>query len=106
MNEIERSSGNVYAYIGVGDADEMLVKAQLAASIQKILNTRNLTQTQAAEILGLPQPKLSRILHGHFRGVSEAKMMDCIARLGQDVRIVIGPEHRTGHGGRVEVVHA
>ena len=106
MSEIEVSNGNVYADIGVEKPDEMLVKAQLAASIQGLLNTRNLTQTQAAEILGLPQPKLSRMLHGHFRGISEAKMMDCITRLGRDVRIVIGPEHRTGQAGRVEVVHA
>ena len=106
MSEIEVSSGNVYADIGVENADEMLVKAQLAASIQEILSSRNLTQTQAAEILGLPQPKLSRMLHGHFRGISEAKMMDCITRLGRDVQIVIGPEHRAGQAGRVAVVHA
>ena len=105
MSEIEVSSGNVYADIGVENADEMLVKAQLAASIQEILNSKKLTQTQAAEILGLPQPKLSRMLHGHFRGISETKMMDCITRLGRDVQIVIGPEHRTGQTGRVEVVH-
>ena len=106
MSEIEISSGNVYVDTGVENADEMLVKAQLAASIQEILSNRNLTQTQAAEILGLPQPKLSRMLHGHFRGISEAKMMDCITRLGRDVRIVIGSEHRTDHIGRIEVVHA
>ena len=88
--------------ISANNADEMLVKAQLAASIKDILNTRNLTQAQAAEMLGLPQPKLSRLLHGHFRGVSEAKMMDCIARLGRDVRIVIGPEHRTGRQGALK----
>ena len=106
MSEIEVSSGNVYADIGVENADEVLVKAQLAASIQEILCARSLTQTQAAEILGLPQPKLSRMLHGHFRGISEAKMMDCITRLGRDIRIVIGPEHQIGQTGRVEVVHA
>jgi predicted XRE-type DNA-binding protein len=106
MSDIEISSGNAYADIGVENADEMLVKAQLAASIKGILDTRNLTQTEAAKILGLPQPKLSRMLHGHFRGVSEAKMMDCITRLGRDVRIVIGSEHRTGQNGRVEVIHA
>ena len=104
MSEIEISSGNVYADIGVENADEMLVKAQLAASIQEILDNRQLTQTQAAEILGLPQPKLSRMLHGHFRGISETKMMDCLTRLGRDVRIVIGPEYRAGQPGRVEVV--
>ena len=106
MSDIEISNGNVYDDIGVEKPAEMLVKAQLAASIQGLLQTRNLTQTQMAEILGLPQPKLSRMLHGHFRGISEAKMMDCITRLGRDVRIVIGPAQRTGQTGRVEVVHA
>ena len=86
MNELEISSGNVYADISAENADEMLVKAQLVASIQEtqaeeILNSRQLTQTQAAKILGLPQLKLSRILHGHFRGISEAKMMACLTRL-------------------------
>ena len=106
MSDIEISSGNVFADIGVENADEMLVKAQLVASIQDILNSKNLTQTQAAKTLDLPQPELSRILQGHFRGISEAKMMDCITRLGRDVRIVIGPEHRAGQVGRVTVVRA
>lgn len=102
--DIEISGGNVYADIGAENAEEMLVKAQLAASIQEILNARSLTQTQAAELLGLPQPKLSRLLHGHFRGISEAKMMECITRLGHDVQIVIGPMR--GQAGRVAVVHS
>ena len=106
MYDIEASTGNVYADTDVENADEMLVKAQLAATIQDILNTRNLTQTQAAEILGLPQPRLPWLLNGHFRGISEAKIMDCIARLGRDVRIVISPAHRADQTGRVEVVQA
>ena len=106
QKNLDSGAGSRHADIGVENADEMLVKAQLAASIQEILSSRNLTQTQAAEILGLPQPKLSRMLHGHFRGISEAKMMDCITRLGRDVQIVIGPEHQTGQTGRVEVVYA
>lgn len=106
MSDLEISSGNIYTDLGMENADEMLVKAQLAASIREILDTKDLTQTKAAEILGLPQPKLSQLLNGHFRGISEAKMMDCIARLGRDVQIVIGPMHRSGQTGRVEVVRA
>ncbi len=102
--DIEVSSGNVYADISAENADEMLVKAQLAATIHEILSSKGLTQMQAAEVLGLSQPKLSRLLHGHFRGISEAKMMDCITRLGRDVRIVIGPVHNAGQTGRVEVI--
>jgi len=106
MCDIVLSNGNVYADIGAANADEMFVKAQLAACIKGILDSQNLTQRQAAGILGLPQPKLSRLLQGHFRGISQAKMMDCIVRLGRHVRIVIGPEYQTGQNRRVEVVHA
>ena len=90
---IEMSSGNVYADIGVPDAEEMLLKAQLASRIADMIQSKALTQTQAAELLGIPQPKLSLMLRGQFRGISEAKMLECLARLGRDVQIVIGPEH-------------
>jgi predicted XRE-type DNA-binding protein len=104
--EIEKSSGNVYADMGVADADEMLVKAKLASKIGEILEARGWSQMEAAEVLGLPQPKLSNMLRGHFRGISEAKMMDCLTRLGRDVRIVIGKESRKATTGRVIVVSA
>ena len=90
---IEMSSGNVYADIGVPDAEEMLLKAQLASRIAALIQGKGLTQSQAAELLGIPQPKLSLMLRGQFRGISEAKMLECLARLGRDIRIVIGPEH-------------
>ena len=90
---IEMSSGNVYADIGVPDTEEMLLKAQLASRIADMIQGKGLTQSQAAELLGIPQPKLSMMLRGQFRGISEAKMLECLARLGRDIRIVIGPEH-------------
>ncbi len=99
---IEMSSGNVYADIGVPDAEEMLLKAQLASRIADMIQSKALTQTQAAELLGIPQPKLSLMLRGQFRGISEAKMLECLARLGRDIQIVIGPEH-AGTGNIVVV---
>ena len=105
MEEIIKGSGNVYADIGVPDAESMLVKAQLAAAIRKAIAAKELTQQRAAEIVGMTQPKLSHMLHGHFRGISEAKMMACLARLGRDVKIVVGrnrPRRRTT--GRVSVL--
>jgi predicted XRE-type DNA-binding protein len=108
MNDTEMSisSGNVYEDLDMENAAEMLVKAQLASTIQDILDSRGLTQTQAAELMGLPQPKLSCLLKGQFRGISEFKMMDCITRLGRDVRIVIGNEQpNVTARGRVAVVH-
>jgi len=90
MDEIERGCGNVYADLSFPDADKMLVKANLVTVIRKTITSRKLTQLQASEIVGMPQPRLSSMLGGHFRGISEAKMIDCLARLGHDVRIVVG----------------
>ncbi|MDD5375548.1 helix-turn-helix transcriptional regulator [Acidithiobacillus sp.] len=99
---IEMSSGNVYADIGAPDAEEMLLKAQLAPRIADMIQSKGFTQSQAAELLGIPQPKLSLMLRGQFRGISEAKMLECLARLGRDIQIVIGPEH-AGTGNIVVV---
>lgn len=106
MIEIEKSSGNVYADLGMPDAGAMQVKARLALKIGEIIKARRWSQQQAAEVLGITQPKLSGMLRGQFRGISEAKMMDCLARLGRDVKIVIGKPHRTRAAGHVEVEFA
>ncbi|OTP74511.1 helix-turn-helix domain-containing protein [Caballeronia sordidicola] len=104
MTDYEESSGNVYADLGTADAEEMLVKAQLASKIGEIIKGRRWTQQQAAEVLGMTQPKLSILLRGQFRGVSEAKMLECLAKLGRDVKIVVGPARRSTKPGHVEVV--
>ncbi|WP_275099368.1 helix-turn-helix domain-containing protein [Sedimenticola hydrogenitrophicus] len=104
MIKFEQSTGNVYADLGHEDADEMLVKAQLATKIAEIIKARKWTQQKAADVLGLSQPKLSKMLRGQFRGISEAKMLDCLARLGRDVQIVVGPARRNTSAGRIAVV--
>ncbi|HEY1209341.1 MAG TPA: helix-turn-helix transcriptional regulator [Terracidiphilus sp.] len=96
---------NVYAELGFKDADEMLVKAQLVIQIAQILRERGWSQQQAAKVLGMTQPKLSKMLRGQFRGISEMKMMDCLVRLGRPVKIVVGPESKAADE-RVEVVAA
>ena len=106
MIEIEESSGNVYADLGRPDAAEMQLKAQLASKITDIIKHRHLTQQQAAEILGLPQPKISGLMHGQFRGISEAKMIECLNRLGRDVQIVVRKAPRSHETGRTRVVLA
>jgi predicted XRE-type DNA-binding protein len=98
---VEKSSGNVYADLEYRDSESMLVKAQLAAKIAEILQRRALTQTHAAEILGLTQPKVSAILTGRFRGISEHRLLECLTRLGRDVHIVIKPAPRSRSNGRL-----
>ena len=106
MNKIEKGCMNVYADLGVVDADEMLVKAQLAAKIAEIIKLRKLTQTQASSLLGMTQPKLSNMLRGRFRGISEAKMLECMTLLGRDVQIVVKPVSRSRKTGHVSVLFA
>jgi predicted XRE-type DNA-binding protein len=104
--KITQSSHNVYADIGVAQPEAMLAKAQLAQRVGSIIAARKLTQREAAEIIGVPQPKLSNILRGHFRGVSEAKLMDCLLRLGNDVQIVVKPARRKASIGSLSVAFA
>lgn len=103
MTEVEEGSTNVYADLGRLDAGAMLIKAQLAAKIGAVVAHHGLTQLEAAEVVGMAQSDFAGLLRGRFRVISEAKMLDCLARLGQDVRIVVGPA-RQGSAGRVEVV--
>ena len=98
---VEEGSGNVYADLGYADSDTMLVKAQLAAKIGEIVQRRGLTQAQTANILGLTQPKVSALLKGRFRGISEHRLLECLTRLGRDVHIVIKPAPRSRSNGRL-----
>jgi len=98
---IEVGSTNVYADLGYDDAAEMQRKSQLAAEIARAIKARHLTQEAAAELLGIDQSKVSRITRGQFRGVSEAKLLELVARLGRDVKIVVGPVRR--RAGRIEL---
>lgn len=106
MSKIEQGSTNVYADLGLENAEEMLVKAQLATKIGEIIKRRKLTQIQAAELLGMTQPKLSNLLRGQFRGISEAKMLECLTRLGRNVEIVVKTTGRSQSMGHVSVVFA
>jgi predicted XRE-type DNA-binding protein len=103
MSKIEKGSTNVYADLGTAAAEEMLVKAQLAAKIGEIIKLRKLTQTQASALLGMPQPKLSNMLRGRFRGISEAKMLECLTLLGRDVQIVVKTASRSRKTGQLSV---
>lgn len=106
MSDIEAGSTNVYADLGLPDAEEMWIKAQLATKIGDIIKRRKLTQVQAAELLGITQPKLSGLLRGQFRGISETKMLECLTRLGRDIQIVVKSAPRSRTEGHVSVVFA
>jgi len=101
---VESGSHNVYLDLGYLDSAEMQRKSQLAAEISRAIKARRLTQEDAAVLLGIDQAKVSRITRGQFRGVSEAKLLELVTKLGHDVKIVIGPQRR--RTGKIELEFA
>lgn len=96
--EIDEGSSNVYADLGYTGAEEMQRKSSLAAEIARAIKARHLTQEAAAELLGIDQAKISKITRGQFRGVSEAKMLELVAKLGHNITIIVGKTKRQGVG--------
>jgi predicted XRE-type DNA-binding protein len=90
-SKIIKSSGNVYADLGIRDAEEHVLKADLVRRIAAVMKDQELTQTAAARRLGIEQPDVSKILRGHFRQFSVERLMRFLVALGQDVKIVVRP---------------
>ena len=89
--EVEISSGNVFADVGLPDADKLKIKSGLVIEITKAVRKLNLSQDEAGRRMGLPQPKLSGLPRGDFSNISERKLMDCLNRLGYDIEIKVRP---------------
>ena len=89
--EMEPSTGNVFADLGLPDAGEHFIKAGLVVKIDKIIRERGLTQMAAAQLMGIDQPKVSAMLAGQFRGYSVERLMRFLVALGHDVEIVVKP---------------
>jgi predicted XRE-type DNA-binding protein len=102
--DYEIGSSNIYADLGRAAASILLIKAQLVSKISELLEEQGLTQVKAAALLGIPQPKLSDMLRGQFRGLSESKLMDCLTRLGQDVQINVRHAPKAQGQGALSVV--
>ena len=89
--EVEMGSGNVFADLGLPDADKLKIKSGLVIEITKAMRTMGITQKAAAERMGISQPKVSAMLRGDFTNLSERKLMDCLNRLGYDIEIKVRP---------------
>ncbi len=101
---IEVGSANVYTDLGYADAAEMQRKSQLATEIARVIKARGLTQDGAADLLGIDQSKISRTTRGQFCGISEAKLLELVAKLGHNVKIIVGPVRR--RAGTIELQFA
>jgi len=88
---IIKSTGNVYADLGIKNPEEHALKAELVRQIAATMKDLQLTQTAAAVRLGVEQPDVSKMLKGHFRQFSVERLLRFLVALGQDVEIVVGP---------------
>ncbi|HAJ45857.1 MAG TPA: XRE family transcriptional regulator [Alphaproteobacteria bacterium] len=94
-----RGSNNVFADIGIPNADEHLIKAELVLRIGKLIQARKLTQAEAAKLFGAKQPDVSAMLRGTFRKFSVERLIRFLVALDQDVEIVVKPRRRAGDAG-------
>jgi predicted XRE-type DNA-binding protein len=93
--KVTASSGNVFADLGLLNADEELAKADLAFEISRVIEERGLTQVEAAEIMGVDQPKVSALVRYRMDGFSMERLYRFLNALGSDVEIIVGPKPKS-----------
>lgn len=102
--EVETSSGNVFADLGIADAEKLKIKSGLVIEITRAVRKLGLTQAEAGRRMGIAQPKVSALLRGDFTHLSERKLMDCLNRLGYDIEIKVKPAR--GSAGQLTIAVA
>lgn len=94
---IEKSSGNVFADLGLPHPEQELLKARLTLQIYRLLKARGLKQADAGKILGIKQPHVSALMRNRSGTFSVERLMEFLTALGQDVEITVRPT-RKQHG--------
>ncbi len=102
--EIEKSSGNVFEDLDLPDAEELFLKATLGFEVFQIIGKRKLTQAEAADVLGVKQPEISRLKKGKFNHYSVERLMTFLTRLNRDIEIRIIPSESGAGKQRVVAV--
>lgn len=97
------SGGNVFQDLGLPNAEERLAKATLALQIAEAVSDRGLSQSQAAQILGTTQPKVSDLFRGRLAGFSMERLIRFLNLLDRDVEILISPTPRSRERGSLRV---
>jgi predicted XRE-type DNA-binding protein len=85
--QVQSSSGNVFADLGLANSDELLIKAELVRQISNLIDAKSLSQTEAAKLLGIDQPKVSALLNGKLSGFSTERLFRFLNALGSDIEI-------------------
>lgn len=99
--KVEMGSGNIFADLGLPDAEAHFLKAQIVSEIYRLTHERKLTQSQAGERMGISQPEVSRLFKGNFREYSVDRLMGFLTAFDRDIEIVVRPHKKAGKGGRI-----
>ncbi|MGF1600896.1 MAG: helix-turn-helix domain-containing protein [Thermosynechococcaceae cyanobacterium] len=102
--KVVESSGNVFADLGLPDSDERLIKAELAHHISERIADRQLTQVQAAGLLGIDQPKISALVRGKLTGFSIERLFRFLNTLGSNIEIRVTTDPQSDSKARTRVV--
>ena len=99
--EVHASNPNIFAELGLPDADGHFLKAQIVAELYRLTSGDNLTQAQTGARMGVSQPEVSRLFKGNFREYSVERLMGFLTAFDQDVEIIAKPRGKDGARGRI-----
>jgi predicted XRE-type DNA-binding protein len=99
--KVETGSCNIFADLGLPDAENHFLKAQIVSKIYRLANQRKLTQARAGKLMGISQPEVSRMFKGNFREYSIDRLMGFLTSFDRDVEIIVKPHKKDGKAGRI-----
>jgi len=104
--EVHASNPNIFAELGLPDAESHFLKAQIVAELYRLVGEQKLTQAKTGALMGISQPEVSRLFKGHFREYSVERLMTFLTAFNQDVEIVARPRRENGNRGHISFRHA
>ena len=103
--DVHASDPNIFADLGLPDADHHFLKAKIVAELYRLVNSEKLTQAVAGQRMGISQPEVSRLFKGNFREYSVERLIGFLTAFHQDVEIVTRPKHRGNGRGEITFRH-
>jgi predicted XRE-type DNA-binding protein len=88
------SGGNVFADMGLEDADELMMRAQLGQAVRGILEEKGGKQRDLADLLGIDQTEVSKLMNGKYHLFSEGRLLGFLGRLDRKVIVHIEPRQQ------------
>lgn len=104
--KIHVGADNIFADLGLPDAEAHFLKAQLVAELYRLCRERKLTQALAGKRMGISQPEVSRLFKGNFREYSIDRLMGFLTAFDRDIEIIAKPRKKSGKAGRITFTSA